>query len=433
MDNLTPSLKKIIDNENRLDYKNYDLEGMKKILALLNHPEKNFPSIHIAGTNGKGSVAHLLNKIFSISGYKTGLYTSPHLIDYRERIKIKNRLISLTKLNLYLKKITDLSQKNNLTSLTFFDLSTALAFKYFSDQKIDIAIIETGLGGKSDSTNLIEPLVSIITPISIDHTTLLGENLGQITTEKAGIIKNKNIVITSNKEPSILKTIQKKVLKFKGQILVPEIDFKSKNIKSNRSKTSFDYELKTGSGKKRIKNLTIKQPGNFQVANSLLAITTALLLKKRFPLLSLKHLKKALSSWKIPGRLETLSHRPKIIFDLAHNYEACLESLKFISHNYPQNKTYLIFSILKDKDYRSIINLLVASKIPILYLELEDKRALKISGSKYEKFFLKIIKQPKSLKKELLKISSRDSTLVFIGTARNYKIAKEVAAEIKIN
>lgn len=193
----------------------FGLENTQTILAALNNPQKKFPSILVGGTNGKGSVCAFTEKIFSLHGYRVGLYTSPHLVSVRERIKIGEKLISEEEFaegTRYLKsKIDDLLSSGQLLApLTYFEFLTALAFLYFAQQGVDLAVVEVGMGGRFDATNVLDPICSVVTSISIDHEKFLGSTLGQIAREKGGIIKKKKPIITSETEEEALRPLQEK-------------------------------------------------------------------------------------------------------------------------------------------------------------------------------------------------------------------------------
>jgi len=198
-------LSRFINNENRTNY-SQDLDHVRAVLELAGNPHAAFQSIHIAGTNGKGSVAHMLNSIFMNSGYRTGLYTSPHLLEINERIKIQDENIPDQVFGGY---VDDISASLDSTGImpTYFDVLTACAFRYFSENHVDIAVIETGLGGRLDSTNVVTPCCSVITGISLDHMDILGNTLEAIAREKAGIIKYKVPVVTANQYPMVLDII----------------------------------------------------------------------------------------------------------------------------------------------------------------------------------------------------------------------------------
>ena len=179
-----------------------DLNSIKSVCNFLQNPQDNFKSIHVAGTNGKGSTSHMLASVFHEGGYKVGLYTSPHLIDFRERIKLNGKKIPESNVVDFVKKYQDYFKKNKIS---FFEMTVAMAFYYFSKSKVDIAIIETGLGGRLDATNIINPIISIITNVGLDHQEFLGEDIKQIAEEKAGIIKSCKPVVISEYQSSIHK------------------------------------------------------------------------------------------------------------------------------------------------------------------------------------------------------------------------------------
>ena len=425
MENSFPELNLLINNEQRLNYKNYDLSAMQGLLKLLDNPEKKIKTIHIAGTNGKGTVANLLNQIFIDSGYKTGLYTSPHLLAINERVTINNKKVSNPVLERYLYKITLLKKKLRV-SPTFFDVLTVIAFKYFYDQQVDLAIIETGLGGELDSTNVISPLCSLITKISLDHSHILGKSLKSITLAKSGIIKKNIPVITTNTSPQILKIISLQAVKKKSPLFILGSNFKTKNLITQKNRIRFDY--KDFSKNQDIKNIFTNLQGEWQVSNMATAIFTTLSLREEFPKLRISNIRKSLRKIKISGRLEILSKTPLIIFDLAHNEEAIKNNLAYLKKIYFNKELFLIFSIMKDKNFKKIIPDLIKSKIPIIFYELDGHRSLKIENIKNKNKFRSLENCPLTLKKTLSSLPQNNSVFVFLGSARLYKIAKDIAA-----
>ncbi len=332
-----------------------DLNNTYKIVEQLNHPHKKIKCIHVAGTNGKGSSSHMLAAVLQQAGYKTGLYTSPHLIDFRERIKINGKLISK-------KYIINFVEKYKLEfekiEPSFFEWTVGLAFDYFANQNVDIAVIEVGLGGRLDSTNVITPLVSLITNISYDHTNLLGNTLQKIAFEKAGIIKsNTPIVISQTQEAT--KTVfnafakkQKapiqfadknysiKAYNFRGNFLVTSI-FDKKHNKTNK----YELDLK----------------GTYQLKNSLGVLNTLEILKTQgFPIPQ-KVIKKALKNvcelTGFNGRWQQISKKPLIIADTGHNEDGIkqvVENLLRLKYN----KLHIVLGAVNDKDITKILSLL---------------------------------------------------------------------------
>jgi len=191
-----------------------DLSNITLICQHLNNPQNNFKSVHVGGTNGKGSCSHMLSSVLQEAGYKVGLYTSPHLVDFRERVRINGEMISKESVSEFMLKNIDFFEQSNVS---FFEMTVGLAFNYFSNNKVDIAIIEVGMGGRLDSTNIINPILSVITNISIDHTKFLGSNISQIAKEKAGIIKENTPVVIGETQEKIkdifIKTAQEKKLR----------------------------------------------------------------------------------------------------------------------------------------------------------------------------------------------------------------------------
>jgi len=294
----------------------------------LKNPHTQFKSIHIAGTNGKGSTAHMLASILQESGKKVGLYTSPHLKDFRERIKINGEIIAQKDVVRFVKEN---QKKFEKMELSFFEFTVAMAFDYFAKQKVDIAIIETGLGGRLDSTNIIKPELAIITNISLDHTHLLGNTIEKIATEKAGIIKNKTPVIIGRKQKettSIFKNISKE---------------KNANLIYASSQKEYASDLK----------------GEYQKENINTALTAIKQLKKQGWVISeddIEHgLLKIADNTQLLGRWQILSSNPQIICDTAHNEEGIKEIAKQLS-NSKYKQLHIVFGTVNDKNLDVILD-----------------------------------------------------------------------------
>ena len=294
----------------------------------LKNPHTQFKTIHIAGTNGKGSTAHMLASILQESGKKVGLYTSPHLKDFRERIKINGEMIAQKDVVSFVKEN---QKKFEKMELSFFEFTVAMAFDYFAKQKVDIAIIETGLGGRLDSTNIIKPELAIITNISLDHTHLLGNTIEKIATEKAGIIKNKTPVIIGRKQKettSIFKNISKE---------------KNANLIYASSQKEYASDLK----------------GEYQKENINTALTAIKQLKKQGWVISeddIEHgLLKIADNTQLLGRWQILSSNPQIICDTAHNEEGIKEIAKQLS-NSKYKQLHIVFGTVNDKNLDVILD-----------------------------------------------------------------------------
>lgn len=306
-----------------------------KLLAKLKNPHKNLRVIHVAGTNGKGSVCAMLSSILKEAGYKVGMYTSPHLKRFTERFLINNKEISKKELvSLFNKTI------KHRTNQTFFETITAMAFLYFK-KKVDFLVLEVGLGGRLDATNVIKPLVSVITNIELEHTDYLGKNIKQIAYEKAGIIKKNCPVVTGCKNKSL--DIIKKICKERNSKL-----FLAKSHKKLNSHFSIGAH----------KNLRLNLKGNFQLKNASVAITTIDVLKKVYKIkINEKDIINGLKNVKWDGRLQFV--KSNILVDCAHNpagIKALKKEILKIRSNY--KKIVLVIGILKDKDYAKMLKLI---------------------------------------------------------------------------
>ncbi len=341
-----------------------DLNNTIAICKLLKNPERKFKSIHIAGTNGKGSTSHMLAAVFQQAGYKTGLYTSPHLKDFRERIKINGREIPKK----YIVNFVD-KYKNKLEKIepSFFEWTVGLAFKYFADEEVDIAIIEVGLGGRLDSTNVIKPILSLITNISYDHTNLLGNTLEKIATEKAGIIKPKIPVIVSETQDKIKQVFIKKAKENKSQLFFADKLFV--HIKeAYMPKIGITSHLYKSGGEEPI--VLIDLLGTYQKYNLAGVLTALTLLKKDFKIKE-HHIEDALVEVKkltgLRGRWEILSKKnPRIICDTGHNKDGIKQVMRSVNREYAskwvKGKMHVVFGAVSDKDVSEIFALLKTNK-----------------------------------------------------------------------
>ncbi|MBI5021107.1 MAG: bifunctional folylpolyglutamate synthase/dihydrofolate synthase [Ignavibacteriales bacterium] len=343
----------------------FDLEffgiklGLKNINSLLDYcgnPENNFPSVHIAGTNGKGSTAAMIASVLTASGYKTGLYTSPHLVDFAERIRIDGRKISwddiIAYANYFKSKI--IKQK-----ATFFEATTAIAFKYFAEQKIDIAVVETGLGGRWDATNVLSPLVSVITNINIEHEQYLGKTYSSVAREKGGIIKPYIPSFTATKNPEALKKLRS--IAKSNQSKLYHIDENSKAVLISNSLTGIKTDIYTSDN--IYPELKISLVGVHQLINSRLSILVLEYLKKsgNFRLITKNSIYNGFEFIKkytgLFGRMDMISISPLIIGDVAHNPDAVkklVESIRKLIHG----KVVLLFGVMKDKRFTEMIEYL---------------------------------------------------------------------------
>jgi dihydrofolate synthase/folylpolyglutamate synthase len=342
------------------------LSTIRKILTGLDNPQNSYACIHVAGTNGKGSVASSLASILSHAGYKTGLYTSPHLVRFNERIKINNRMISNGRVVESYKAIKKVHYGNR--EPTFFEFTTVMAFHEFARQKVDWAIIETGMGGRLDATNIIRPRLSIITNISLEHRNYLGNTLAQISGEKAGIIKYRTPVITGIRQKKALSAVEEKAVKKSAPLYRFGKDFK---VRRNASGTFSYYgiestwhDLKTG------------LQGGHQVDNAALVLAACETIRKRIPELSLEDIRSGLMHNRWPGRLEVASENPTLILDGAHNFIAARNLGRFMSRNYTGRKITMVIGILDDKPYKAMLNCLLPPASRVILTRATIDRAM---------------------------------------------------------
>jgi len=361
-----------------------DIGNIIEACNLLDNPHKKFKSIHIAGTNGKGSTAHLISSILQEAGFKTGLYTSPHLKDFRERIKINGVKISE---NDVISFVTTNKKNFEKINMSFFEYTVALAFDHFAKEKVDIAIIETGLGGRLDSTNIISPEISIITNIGYDHMNLLGNTLEQIAIEKAGIVKEKTPVLIGRKQ------------------IETETVFEEKASQKN---TSVFYAKQN--------EVKFNVP-NYQKENINTSISAIKILDWKISNQEINDgIKNVNQNTGLRGRWETLSKNPKIICDTGHNVDGIsniinqLKQIKF-------NKLHIVFGTVNDKKINDILNLL-PKDAKYYFCKAKIDRALNADKLKSIANEYKLIGESfESVEKALLnaKNNAKKEDLIFIG------------------
>jgi dihydrofolate synthase/folylpolyglutamate synthase len=329
-----------------------DLKNIQVLSEILDHPEKKFKSIHIAGTNGKGSTSHMLAAILQKAGYKTGLYTSPHLHDFRERIRINGQMIPENKVTGFTERILESIDK---IEPSFFEITVAMAFDWFAEEQIDFAVIETGLGGRLDSTNIILPEISVITNISYDHMDLLGNTLDQIAFEKAGIIKPGVPVVIGEEQPEI-KEIFLQVAEEKGS----PIHFASQKRFTSEWRTEghfLNIQL-TEIHNNTKKNFKLDLSGLYQLKNIVTVAEVISILNQKgydVPDIAMKQgLKQVKSLTGFHGRWDILHENPLVITDVAHNVEgmkAIVKQLENTSHE----ELHIVIGLVKDKEIEDIL------------------------------------------------------------------------------
>jgi dihydrofolate synthase/folylpolyglutamate synthase len=335
-----------------------NLDNTLALDKMFEHPHRKFLSIHVAGTNGKGSVSHMLAAILEKAGYKTGLYTSPHLKDFRERIRINGKMVEESYVTGFVERFLEL---NNSVSLepSFFELTVLMAFDYFASENVDVAVVETGLGGRLDSTNIIEPVLSVITNISLDHTALLGDSLGKIALEKAGIIKKNVPVIVGETHPQTSAVFEGKARENNAQLL-----FADQLLNTGYSMLSTDqkqlFNIKNGHGI-LFENLKLDLMGMYQSKNICTLLCTVMELQRMKWNISEQNIRNGLENVSgltgLTGRWQTIGVNPLIICDTAHNEAGICEVVAQL-RQIPHKKLHFIFGIVNDKDILGVLALL---------------------------------------------------------------------------
>jgi dihydrofolate synthase/folylpolyglutamate synthase len=345
-----------------------------RILDGLGNPQNSYRTIHVAGTNGKGSVASALAAILQQAGWKTGLYTSPHLVRFNERILVNQRQITNRAVVAAYERVK--SVHGGSREPTFFEFATAMALDEFGRRGVDWAVVETGMGGRLDATNVLKPDLSIITNISLEHRDYLGTTIAQIAREKAGIIKKRTPVITGAGQPAARTVIEKTAAELAAPVYRRGRDFRVRR----RTGGKFDYH----GVDHRWRGLQTALSGGFQIDNSALALAACEVLIRRRVTISDRHVKKGLMANRWPGRIETVSTDPLIILDGAHNLAAARYLAGFLKETYAGRDITLVIGILDDKPYRRMLNDLLPTCKRVIFTRPEIGRALpaeKLAGA----------------------------------------------------
>ncbi|GAA0221613.1 bifunctional folylpolyglutamate synthase/dihydrofolate synthase [Metaclostridioides mangenotii] len=378
---------KYISNTNRFGMK-LGLETITKLLELLGNPQENLNIIHVAGTNGKGSVCSFISNILIDGGYSVGLYTSPYLENFTERIRVDKKEIPRDEVARIVQLIDEkisIMLKEGYSSPTEFEIVTAMAFYYYNYCKVDYVVLEVGLGGRYDATNVINSsLVSVITSISLDHIGVLGDTIPKIAYEKAGIIKENGAAIVYGQKREAEEVI-KDICKQKNAEFIG-VEFGSiEVVKSDVKSQVFNYT----SSDSKYENIEIALIGEHQIKNSILAINTIEYLNKNHKInISIDNIKSGLLKTEWPGRIEVIKEKPLFIIDGAHNLDGAKSLAKVLEKNFSGKKGILIIGMLKDKDVDSVLEVLtpyfkkVVATYPVSDRSMETE-LLKEKISKY--------------------------------------------------
>jgi dihydrofolate synthase / folylpolyglutamate synthase len=334
---------------------NYDLRRLYEILELLGNPHTRARSLHIAGTNGKGSTAAMLAAVLQEAGYITGLYTSPHLVTTRERIKVNGQMITEDELASIMTRlqpvIESVNQRATYGRLTVFEILTVLGFLYFAENKCEIQVMEVGMGGRFDATNVILPEVCLITSISFDHTAILGNTLTLIATEKCGIIKPGCTVISHPQADEADRVIQDTCRQQHVRLIRVGRDVKCRSLSHNYERQEMEI-----TGRLDQYHITIPLLGQYQMDNTAAVVAALEILQERGYHISKEHILRGLAKVTFPGRMNILSRHPLIVADGGHNPGAAHNLKQALLEYFHPEKTILVIGISSDKDIPGIIN-----------------------------------------------------------------------------
>ena len=358
------------------------LSNSARLMNLMGDPHNRFRSVHVAGTNGKGSTSSFLASMLQAAGYRVGLYTSPHLVDFTERIRINGEPITETKVVELARRVREsYRQITNVTGAdrlnpTFFEVTTALAFTYFAEERIDIAVVEVGMGGRLDSTNVITPLVSVITNIDLEHTEFLGDTLSLIAGEKAGIIKDGVPVVTGATQPEAIEILEHAAAEKHAPLYRMPKDFLPERIASGLLRRFYYRGIRTS-----YPDLRVSMLGRHQVDNACLALAAIECLREAGMAIDETAARLGLDRTKWEGRLEQVAQRPDIYLDGAHNPASARTLARAIAEIRPAyQRLILVIGILGDKDYRGILAELVPLADSVLVTKPDYGRALNVDA-----------------------------------------------------
>jgi dihydrofolate synthase/folylpolyglutamate synthase len=395
------------------DPNGWKLERVERLLELVGNPHLKLKVIHIAGTKGKGSTSAIVASILKEAAYKVGLYTSPHLVTFRERIAINDDMISkeqVCEMVEYIKPYVEKLQKeDNVGIISFFDVYTVIAMLFFEFEKVDFAVLEVGLGGRLDATNVVNPLVSVITPISYDHITILGDTLTAIAGEKAGIIKENGYVISSLQEPEALKVI-KDTCEKKNAILFQV----GEDIIYEKTQTGAFNEFGVHGIFGKYDHLVVQLLGEHQIINATTAVGAIECLRFHGIEIPSSSIKSGMFNIKWKARVEVVQYNPIIILDVAHNSASAKALSDTIKNTFGYQKLILIFGIALHKDVRGMGEYLCPIADKIILTKINNLRAM----------------TPEAIKEELMDFC--DDFIITQDTQSAIQIAKSIATPLDL-
>ncbi len=410
----------------RYSVEKFNLDRMKQFLQLIGNPQVNFKSIHVAGTKGKGSTCAMLTSILSNGGYRTGFYSSPHMIDFTERIRVGNQRIPKQRLVKLVAWIKPYVQR--IPELTTFEIITAIAFKYFSDEKVHIALVEVGMGGRLDATNVILPVLSVVTPISHDHMKILGSTIEKISEEKAGIIKKKIPLVIASQKEIARKVLIGTAIKNYAPVFDSEQLIRLENTQKSLDGQSFcvkkiveDYFI----DRKiipRIKGKEFYIPliGEHQLSNAKTALVSILLLNDLGFEITVDQIDKGFRKTNWQGRFECISKKPLIFIDGAHNRDSFRKFNTTLQEYFVGLQKILIFGASEDKEVEFMLKIIRKTVDKIILTRTDHPRAIEVDELKKvtEKLKIKSI-YSESVEDSLqiaLKLTNEDTVIIATGS-----------------
>ncbi|MDI6776428.1 MAG: folylpolyglutamate synthase/dihydrofolate synthase family protein [Syntrophales bacterium] len=384
------------------------LGPISRLLERLNNPQRKYETVLIAGTNGKGSIAAMTASILCQGGFRVGLYTSPHLIDVIERIRINGLMITPTEMDERIGEV----KKQVLEDVTYFEFLTAVAFLHFYREDVDVAVLEVGMGGRLDATNMVTPAVSVVSNISLDHREYLGNRLKDIAREKAGIIKDGGLCISAAKQKSVIKVLEEICRERRAKLYLLGRDIK---VRMHRDGT-FSYRGIA----KTYHNLVCPLRGRHQMENAVLAIGTIETMAARGFHVDESALSKGMKDTMWEGRLEILQYAPMLLVDGAHNPAGVSVLCRALKESFSYKKLILLFGVLNDKDYRAMLNKLVSLADRLIITKPTIDRAVPpkelVPVAKWYKNPIEVVEKPSEALQRALITADKEDLICVTGS-----------------
>jgi dihydrofolate synthase/folylpolyglutamate synthase len=423
-------LLQTIDYEKLTQYKydtsTFDLKRMEEMMSSVENPHKKRRAVHITGTKGKGSTAIIIASVLKGLGLKTGLFTSPHLIYLGERMKVNDRMISqkmfVQLINMLKPYIDRITLKNPILMPTFFEIVTAIAFLYFERMKTDLSVLEVGMGGRLDSTNIILPEVSVITPVGYDHTDRLGHTLDKIAFEKAGIIKEGVPVISSIQEPDALAVISKTCKEKGSRLYLVGKDILICNIKVTKRDGIYGTEFEIRTWRNNYKNIFLPLVGRHQVENCATAIGSLEVLSETGVIkVDNELIINALAKIRCQARIEVISENPLIILDTAHTVASMKILKESIKENFSFKKLVLVIGLSSDKDIEGVLKEIACIADDLIFTRTGNPREaepeeMAVMAKRFSQNNLMVIEDIDQALKEAKMIAKKDDMICVTGS-----------------